>query len=72
MDHIDEVLATQSQDPSFEPCIRAALGIAKKTLNSYYTKTDQSDVYRIAMGKFQYDIPYYNYITLQSSTPVIS
>jgi hypothetical protein len=50
MDHIDETLTTHSLDHKFEPSIRAALGIAKKTLNRYYNVTDQSDVYRIAMG----------------------
>lgn len=51
MDHIDETLTTQSQDSDFEPSIRAALAIAKKTLNKYYDKTDHSEVYRIAMSK---------------------
>jgi hypothetical protein len=50
MDHIDEVLAMQSLDPSFEPSIRAAISLAKKTLNLYYNKTDHSEVYRIAMS----------------------
>jgi hypothetical protein len=50
MDHIDETLTSQSIDPKFEPSIRAALGLAKKTLNCYYSATDHKDVYRIAMG----------------------
>jgi hypothetical protein len=50
MDHIDETLTNNSLDPAFDPSIRAALGIAKKTLNRYYNATDQSEVYRIAMG----------------------
>lgn len=50
MDHIDEVLTTQSRDINFEPSIRAALSIAKKMLNKYYDKTDHSEVYRIAMS----------------------
>jgi hypothetical protein len=52
MDHIYETLTTQCQDSDLEPSIRAALGIAKKTLNKYYDKTDQSEMYRIAIGKF--------------------
>ena len=32
--------------------IRAALALGKQTLNRYYNKTDHSDVYRIAMGKY--------------------
>jgi hypothetical protein len=51
MDHIDEVLTSQSLDSDYEPAIRAALGLAKKLLNRYYSATDHSEVYRIAMGK---------------------
>jgi hypothetical protein len=54
MDHIDEMLTTQSRDTSFEPPIRAALSIAKKTLNNYYDKMDYSEVYCIAMGTFYF------------------
>ena len=50
MDNIDETLINNSLDPEFEPSIHAVLGIAKKTLNKYYNATDQSEVYRIAMG----------------------
>jgi len=52
MDHIDETLTNNSLDLKFEPSIHAALRIAKKTLNRYYDVTDQSEVYRIAMGVF--------------------
>ena len=52
MDHIDEALTTQSHDPTFEISIRTALGIAKRTLNHYYDRTDYSEVYRIAMSSF--------------------
>jgi hypothetical protein len=52
MDHIDEKLTNQSRDHAIEPSIRVALSIAKKTLNRYYDKTDDSEVYRIAMSKF--------------------
>jgi hypothetical protein len=51
MDHIDEHLATASQNNDYLIAIRAALAIGKRTLNRYYNKTDQSEVYRIAMGK---------------------
>jgi hypothetical protein len=50
MDHINETLTSNSLDFKFKPSIRAALGISKKTLNKYYNATDQSEVYRIAMG----------------------
>lgn len=50
MDRIDEVLTTYSQDRKLSSPIRAAVTLAKKTLNRYYELTDSSDVYRIAMG----------------------
>jgi hypothetical protein len=51
MDAIDEILTTQSLDSvQFDPAIRAALTLAKKTLNKYYNLTDDSEVFRIAMS----------------------
>ncbi|KAI0776431.1 hypothetical protein BC629DRAFT_1254460, partial [Irpex lacteus] len=49
MDTIDEYLTTTSLDKKFQPSIRAAVNLAKKTMNRYYSKTDQSECYRIAM-----------------------
>jgi uncharacterized protein YjaG (DUF416 family) len=51
MDHIDTVLATNAIDNCYCLTVQAALTIGKKTLNHYYSKTDLSNVYRIAMGK---------------------
>jgi len=50
---INDFLNTTS-DLSSKFCIaiRAALTISKRTLDKYYNKTRESDVYRIAMGKF--------------------
>jgi hypothetical protein len=57
MDYIDEVLTTQSIDNvRLEPAIRAALLLAKKSLNRYYHKTDDSELYRAAMSAFQADL----------------
>ena len=52
MDRIDKVLATNVLDEQFSISIKAALGIGKKTLSHYYSKTDASDVYRVAMSVF--------------------
>ena len=52
MDHIDTFLATATQNAQYPISIRAALVIGKRTLNRYYNKTDHSEVYRIAMGKY--------------------
>lgn len=57
MDHIDEVLATNALDAQYSLSIQAALTIWKKTLNHYYSKTDLSEVYGIAMGMY---LPFYN------------
>ena len=51
MDHIDETVTSQSIDSDYEPAIHAALGLAKRVLNRYYSATDHSEVYRIAMSE---------------------
>lgn len=50
MDYIDEHLTTNALDSRYSAAIRASLSLGKKTLNRYYTMTDQSEIYRIAMG----------------------
>ena len=50
MDLIDKHLATAALDNRYEPSIQAALLVGKKLLNKYYDMTDQSELYRIAMG----------------------
>ncbi|KAH9960735.1 hypothetical protein BJV74DRAFT_787975, partial [Russula compacta] len=54
MDHLDKhlVMAMISLQ-EYLPAIYAAIHIRKKTLNHYYSKTDQSDLYCIAMGMSQ-------------------
>jgi hypothetical protein len=52
MDHIDKFLATSFDNPEkYSLPIRAALAIGKNVINKYYRKTDESEVYRISMGK---------------------
>lgn len=51
MDHLDQHLATSALDLSLPASIRAAATLGKRMLNKYYTMTDLSEVYRIAMGK---------------------
>lgn len=51
MDMIDQCLTNDSLNRKLSAPIRSAIGLAKKTLNKYYTKTDLSEVYRIAMGE---------------------
>ncbi|KAF9554476.1 hypothetical protein CPC08DRAFT_615321, partial [Agrocybe pediades] len=49
MDIINDRLTEKTNDNTLSPAIRASLGLAKKTLNRYYSKTDDIEVYRIAM-----------------------
>ena len=60
MDHIDEYMATACQNMKISKAIRSALTLGKQTLNRYYNKTDQSDVYRIAMGSLFLLLIYFN------------
>jgi len=50
MDRIDEVLTASAVDAQFSNPVKAALLMGKRTLNRYYSKTNLSEVYRIAMG----------------------
>lgn len=58
MDHIDRVLATNAIENRSGLAVQAALSIGKKTLNHYYSKTDLSNIYRIAMGTYYHLFPY--------------
>jgi hypothetical protein len=51
MDHIDTILTSNIADSSYSTAIASALKIGKKTLNRYYSKTDLSETYRIAMSE---------------------
>jgi hypothetical protein len=53
MDFIDETFATgMLKQKKLSPAIRAAISMAKQTLNQYYSLTDFSDLYRITMGPY--------------------
>ena len=56
MDHMDHVLSTYLRSKKFLPAIRSGITLAQETLNCYYSRTDQSEVYRIAMSKFLFFI----------------
>jgi hypothetical protein len=61
MDHIDNHLRTASLDANYDPAIQAALAVGKKLLNKYYSLTDNSELYRIAMGTFSNIIIHFFY-----------
>ena len=52
MNHIDQHLATAARNNAYKPCIQPAVAMGKKLLNKYYSYTDHSELYRIAMGGF--------------------
>ena len=52
MDHIDKHLATAAFNDDYPLALKATLAIGKKTINQYYKKTNDAEVYRIAMGIF--------------------
>jgi len=69
MDHIDKVLTAGASNAEFSNPIRAALMMGKKTLNRYYSKTNISEVYRIAMGASLSDVPSILTFQITSSSP---
>ncbi len=54
MDVVDETLTNASLNMEYQPAIRAAANLAKKTINRYYSKSDMSETYRIAMGTYNF------------------
>ena len=67
MDLLDEHLTTLSLDIKLNVAIRASLGLAKTTLNRYYMKSDDSELYRITMGTCLVHATFYS-LTIHSST----
>jgi hypothetical protein len=52
MDKLDTHLNPSTQQP-YHPAILAAMKLARNKINRYYSMTDLSAVYRIAMGKYK-------------------
>ena len=52
MDFTDEVLATNMVSNNYCQAIQATLGLRKQTLNCYYSKTNSSETYCIAIGEY--------------------
>jgi hypothetical protein len=51
MDHMHATLKASIDDESIDLSIRAALSLGVQLLNKYYSLTDESEVYRIAISK---------------------
>jgi hypothetical protein len=50
MDKLDSHLNPKTKKP-YHPAIQAAMKLARKKINRYYSMMDLSSVYRIAMGE---------------------
>ncbi|KAJ6611525.1 hypothetical protein B0H10DRAFT_1625555, partial [Mycena sp. CBHHK59/15] len=50
MDRIDDLITATIVQAALHPSILSALQLAKSTLNKYYSHTDSSNAYRIAMS----------------------
>ncbi|KAF9043411.1 hypothetical protein BJ165DRAFT_1315231, partial [Panaeolus papilionaceus] len=49
MDRMNDQFTETANNKNLSPAIRTAVGLAKRTLNRYYSRTDDSETYRIAM-----------------------
>jgi hypothetical protein len=56
MDRNDVVLSNSATMP-LTPAIKHALSFAHRLMDKYYSKTDFSNVYRIAMGTSPFFVP---------------
>ena len=54
MDQMHTDLVTACANENYPPAIHAALKIGKKLLDKYYSITDDSEIYSIAMSKSIY------------------
>jgi hypothetical protein len=51
MDRIDAMLKDSANEP-LAPAVKHSLKFAQRVMNKYYSKTDLSNMYRIAMGTY--------------------
>ena len=71
MDRIDVVLCDAGMT-ALTPSVRHALTFARKLLDKYYSKTNLSNIYHIAMGRLSFHSHYCtvnSYATAYSSPP---
>lgn len=50
MDKLDKHLRNTTQDDELHPAIQVAMKLARNKMDRYWKKTDDSNIYRIAMG----------------------
>ena len=52
MDKMHKELAAAAENVVYSPALQAALTLGKNLLDKYYSLSDDSEIYRIAMGKY--------------------
>ena len=57
MDKMHNELTAAADNPEYSPALQAALSIGKALLNKYYSLSNDSEVYHIAMSTFSWFIP---------------
>jgi hypothetical protein len=67
MDQINVLLYDPGMT-ALTPSVKYALTFARKLLNKYYSKTDLSNVYRVAMGRSSFSL---HYFTINSCSIVL-
>lgn len=60
MDKMHAELTAAANNNEYSPALRAALSLGKSLLNKYYSLTDDSEVYRIAIGMYNFICLLYN------------
>lgn len=52
MDRMHKELTAAAENEEYSPALRAALTLGKNLLDKYYSLSDDSEIYRIAMGMY--------------------
>ena len=52
MDKMHKELTAAAENVEYSPALQAALSLGKNLLDKYYSLSDDSEIYRIAMGTF--------------------
>jgi len=52
MDKMDTELTAAVENVEYSAALQAALSLGKKLLDKYYSLSDDSEIYRIAMGTY--------------------
>jgi hypothetical protein len=52
MDKMHAELTAAAENVEYSPALQAALSLGKNLLDKYYSLTDDSEIYRIAMGMY--------------------